>query len=253
LQTFDAPVTMQTGGEAGAVKTIVRELLDRSKEALIRGLDVHLAGKVPSNDEIRLAASDWEYAQANDDALWASESDPHRVRDALSRLRSRPSEAFEESLALALGGSVIAMNTVGECYFWGNGVKRDPSIGESWFRKAYERGSQRALLNYGKALYYRGDFTGAEAVFRRGADQDWTPALCWLASTLWWKPHRPNDEIRRLWEQAVAKGHPTAPWGLGRVLVSGRCGLLAIPRGLRIQFAYLRDTHNTWQDKRRAG
>lgn len=56
---------------------------------------------------------------------------------------------FKAWLPLAEGGDPKAMVNVAYCYVHGEGVDRDVANGETWYRKAAERGDTRAML----ALY----------------------------------------------------------------------------------------------------
>ncbi len=134
-------------------------------------------GDRPSIADIaRRRQQTWEYAEADKQALDA-EPDLEGLAQALALMRSDPEEAVLQLQGLALEGSPRAINAVGEHYYWG---RSGPREGETWFRRAFERGSRRGMINYGKALYFRKDYAGAAAVFRRGADEDWGPALYWF-------------------------------------------------------------------------
>ena len=49
----------------------------------------------------------------------------------------------------AKGGDADAQYQIGDCYFFGLGVKRDTVEGVSWYRKAAEAGQMKAQFNLG--------------------------------------------------------------------------------------------------------
>jgi TPR repeat protein len=209
---------------------------------------------IPTNRQLRSQNELWDYAQVDSGRLWDREVEPERLRAAMRLLRTAPDKAVEELLDLALTGSVVAMNVVGERYYWGRGVAMDERLGETWFRKAFEGGSQRGLLNYGKALRWRGDLVLAEAVFRSGADQDWAPALYWLAVVLTTRSagRQARREARLLLERAAAKGSLAAKWRLSRDMAHGRYGFLEIPRGFRLLYLAAQEMRVAWETGRKA-
>lgn len=215
-------------------------------------LEQRLVVQGPSHKEMRDRVMRWDYAQVDHSALWKAESDPDELRAALQLVRDEPEQGFADLLDLALGGSVIAMTAVGECYYWGRGVTESAAKAETWLSKAFEAGSQRALLTYGKALWSRGELDRAEAVFRRGVEADWPPALYWLAVVLL---HKKDDratrrQARTLLERAAARGSLAAQWKLASDTTRGRFGLFEIPGGLR-QMARLAPEWMAWHDGQR--
>src|SRR5579862_1034176 len=74
--------------------------------------------------ERRRRAEAWDYAQA-DLQPWAAEPDQERLSAALRLWQSAPARAFTELHMLAEQNSPIAINAIGECYYWGNGVATD--------------------------------------------------------------------------------------------------------------------------------
>ena len=178
--------------------------------------------------------SDWDYVQA-DLQSWEAEPDKERLSEALSLSSTEPEHAFSLLYRLAKEGSPIAMNALGENYCWGVVVPVDRIEAERWFERAFDRGSLRGMLNYGKALVRRGEFSWAETVFSVGAAQDWGPALYWLASVEYRRSEgRSLARIRPLLERAVELGSPAAKMLLGNLMMLGRYGLRQVPRGWRL-------------------
>ena len=65
-------------------------------------------------------------------------------------------------------GNSLAMNSLGWCYYRGNGVEQDFVEAVKWFRNAADRGNVRAMNNLGWC-YYRGE----------GVEQDFVEAVKW--------------------------------------------------------------------------
>ena len=172
--------------------------------------------------------------------------------EALALRSTDPVAAFGSLIDLAREGSPIAMNEVGECYYWGRlGVAPDELRAEVWLKKAFEAGSLRSLLTYGKLLAWRGDMVGAEAVFASAAGEDWAPALYWLASTRLKRSSSPETlaGARSLLERAAAQGHPAARWRLGKDMCRGLYGLHNIPRGFGVLAKYAAETLAAWESR----
>jgi TPR repeat protein len=176
--------------------------------------------------------SAWDYDQANQP--WDGEPDEAGLAEALALYWSDPVRSFSLLRPLARDGSPIAMCMVGEGYYWGRGVSVDKAEATEWFRRSFETGYRRGLLNYGKALLWRGDRDGAAAVFQRGADDDWAPALYWLARIrMHSRPFRGVREARLLLERASALGSPAAKRALYAFMAAGFFGLRHMPRGFK--------------------
>ena len=225
--------------------------LEHFVERLFARLDKRLG--LPTSNQMRRDNTAWEYAQANTPALWDAEENPQALRGAMDMRRTDPAAALVFLRDSAEAGSAIAMNQVGEIYFWGDGVEVDQNEGETWFNRAYLAGSQRALLTYGKLLVRRGDLAKAEQVFKAGADAGWLPAIYWLAKIRLdiSQDATAREHARFLLERAAAMGHPTARWRLGKDMTWGRFGLHRIPRGLSILVAYSWDMLSEEERKNR--
>jgi hypothetical protein len=181
----------------------------------------------------------WEYAQA-DAQPWDTELDEEGLIAALKLRNSDPDLALSRLSALALQDSPRAMNAVGERYywgrFWGRDIPRDEVEGMKWLKRAFERGSRRGLLSYGKLMFSKKDYGTAEMVFRRGADDDWAPALYWLART---EVARDKSleavlRVRPYLERAAELGSPMAAGVLGAVMGLGFYGLRHVRQGVRL-------------------
>jgi TPR repeat protein len=182
----------------------------------------------------------WDFKQTNDGDVWNNESGRADIDEALEIWKTDKTLGFQLYLALAEQGSVFCMGKVAYLYWLGIGVSADVERAEFWNRRAFERGSTRAMLEYAKLLAARGDFRGAEAVYEKGAADGWAPAQFWLA---WYRLKRSDTRqmwlrVRPLLESAAAQGSPAAQRELGRALSVGRFGIREIPRGLKLFTAW---------------
>ncbi len=125
------------------------------------------------------------------------------------------------------------MIEIASCYEFGRGVLRDEAEADQWYFRAFEGGSQFAMLKCAKAAASRQDFALCEEILKVGVDQDWPPAVFWLA----WYRHRQSGSratyraIRPLLEKAAKRGHPAARMILGNLMVRGKFGVFRVPQG----------------------
>ena len=190
----------------------------------------------------------WEYEQADLSAAWDHEPDFESLGAALADYEE-VAEAFARLLDLASTGSVVAMTAVGEAYYWGSGTPVDPTEAEKWLRKAFELGSRRGLLSYGRVLYRRHDLLAAEQVFRNGADAGWPEAKYRLADVMARRApakSRPA-EFWTLLEEAADAGHPFAREWCGAAMARGLYGMDRAWSGFRLLWAALRDVRAAWE------
>jgi len=150
--------------------------------------------------------------------------------------RSDPEAAFPQFLGLAERGSVWSMLCVGWMYMVGVGVAADATLGEHWYRLAFEGGCQRAQLDLGKFYGSRADFDAYEKIFEVDVAEHWAPAMYYRAMLKLAQPktRARREEARVLLEAASALGDVGAQWALGRMMARGRFGLRRIRRGFRL-------------------
>jgi TPR repeat protein len=192
--------------------------------------------EAPACDELNQYFSDWDYAHANDQAMDAAETNWDRVREAYSLQDSDPEQAFDMFLALAEQGSVRGMIYVGWQY---DNVRADTRKAEYWYRRAFEVGSEHALLSLAQLLYQRGAFDLYEDVCRASAENGWAPAMHRLAHVRLKraKDRRTLSEVRDLLERAAQQNCPGAQYLLAQLLMRGRFGLREISRGTDLAVA----------------
>ena len=199
---------------------------------------------LPSPEARRKLLRDWDYAQIDDWKVLSADPNKDSAIAAASLHASAPEEAFHALLGLAEEGSVWSMLWVAWCYHTGQGVLSDMAQSEAWFRRAFEGGSERGLLEYGKLQWSRGDLEKCEATFSVGAANGWAPAQYWLARVRVRKSRTRATlrEVRSLLENAIAKGSPAAKSFLGYFLGRGEYGLRAIPSGFKLAWQFVTET-----------
>lgn len=194
----------------------------------------------PHSADLLKYERNWDYDQANRQPRDA-EPDRDRLTAALTLVPTEPARAFAELLALSDAGSLVATNAVGERYYWGIVAPKDREEGERWFKRAFELGSRRGLLNYGLALFRRHAYAEAAAVFGQGAADDWAPALYWLARLQ--VPQlgllKGVRRARPMLERAAELGSPAAKGRLAALMSAGFLGLKRISEGIRMMNEYM--------------
>ena len=176
----------------------------------------------------------WDRASANKDELQARESDMEPIWQAVKFAETSDiSSALGIWRDLAAKGSVWSMIEIGRCYEYGYGVEQDQAEAEIWYKQAFAGGSQLAMLKCAKAAASRGQLAACEEILKPGVDQDWTPAIFWLA---WYRYKRSNNwatcrDILPQLQKAARRGHPAAQMILANFMVRGLFGWWRIPVG----------------------
>lgn len=180
----------------------------------------------------------WEWANSNRDELWWSDSDRNRMltEEAYVLRESDPEAAFGMLLEAAEAGSAWAMESLARHYHTGTVVAADYDQAADYYHRAICAGSWMATIAYARLLAEHGDIDESEAVLEDGVRQDFVPAYFWLARLRYDRsPTRATcREIRPLLDYAAKRGHPDAQETLGRLMMKGKYGILAIPRGIRL-------------------
>jgi hypothetical protein len=180
----------------------------------------------------------WERAHSNDDELWWRDSDRNRalMEEVQACQNADPEAAFRMLLEAAEAGSARALESVGWHYASGTVVAADFDQAAVYYHRAIGAGSWMATIAYARLLAKHGHFEESENVLRDGVRLDFVPAYFWLA---WLRYDRSPTratcrEIRPLLDYAAEQGHPGAKQTLGRLMVKGKFGIRAIPRGLKL-------------------
>jgi TPR repeat protein len=196
----------------------------------------------------------WELAQTNDWSLLEADPLKDEVTAAIRRREEAPGEGFTPLLDLANRGSLYSMNYVAWCYAVGAGVTKDWDQAQDWYRRSFEGGSDRGLLEYGAYLVSKGQFGEAEKVYETGWQRGFVPAVYRLIRNRL-KPTLPLAE-RLAWkpslEWAAEAGHPAARYMLSKYLFRGWFGVTGVPRGVKLVYAHLAAVVRGDEDRPRA-
>lgn len=186
-------------------------------------------------DLVLYKSYEWEWIHSNQDSLEEYEPDLSRI-DVAGELYNSGNilESLQIYFELAGKGSIWSMYEIGQYYEYGRGVSIDSTEAEKWFKMAFANGSQPGMLRCAHAAASRQDFTACEDILKVGVDQDWAPAIFWLA---WYKLAQSTDKatyqaILPSLRKAANYGHPAAKLYLGNFMVRGKFGVLWIPLGL---------------------
>lgn len=177
---------------------------------------------------------EWDEKEASNHETEDCEYDFDRLCQAVDFYNSNDiPNAIEIWLDLAEKGSALSMLELGRCYEFGRGVTLDRVEAEKWYEKAFQKGSQSAMLKCADAAASRNEFSSCEAILQGGIDQDWTPAIFWMA---WYRHKRSADSatyrsIFPMLRKAAGRGHPAANFFLTNYMVRGKFGIVWIPLG----------------------
>ncbi len=168
--------------------------------------------------------------------IWANEPDLERLRAANAVLGSDPRHALTIFQDLEKRGSIMSLVYIGHMFENGLGVKQDLSASERYYRRAYEGGSTSGLFSLGAVYWKSGDYVRAEQMFLRGSERRDPRSLYWLACIYLNKTidNGRYEKAATLLEQAYSMGHIQSGRRLGRLLMTGRFGLLRKLMGLRL-------------------
>jgi TPR repeat protein len=168
----------------------------------------------------------------DDDELLDSEQDP----DGLYRAQAILSTDFQQARAtleeFADRGSVMAMIYLGFGYSQRGPEGREDA--KKWYRMAYERGSSTGLFSLATIVYGEGDVDEAEKLWTDGASKNDGPSMFCLAIIYRDNPSAVStySQVRDLLERAHALEHLRATSCLSKMLMTGKFGLMNIPRGV---------------------
>jgi TPR repeat protein len=193
----------------------------------------------------------WFDTQANNVAIMEREADPAAIHRAYDLLKTDPAESFRQFLALAEGGSVWSMAHVGNLFEYGPGIALDLVQAENWYLRAYQAGSDYALIWLGDLYQKSRRYRQAQAVFRTGVERSFVPAMFRLAWSYWNSPDWPQkrDEAMALLERGAAAGDLSAKRFLAAAMTRGRFGLRHIPDGIRLLLSVAEEMANLGKDE----
>lgn len=187
-------------------------------------------------DEFWERSDAWEREHSNENELLSEESDRNweLIQQASAIDESDPAASFQLYLKAAEDGSAWAMEAVGWRYWTGTGVPADSDRAQNFYRRAIARGSLMAAIYCARLLAETQLHDECEQALQEGVGLRFTPAYFWLARSRYdrFRTHQVAQEIRPLLEYAAREGHPGAASMLTRLMVTGKFGLRAIPKGL---------------------
>jgi TPR repeat protein len=166
---------------------------------------------------------------------WDAEPDLERLERLNKTLDQSPAEAVPELEELVAQGSAVGALYLGSYYLAERKDKlSDEAKAAFWYEKAHVRGIGQASYMLGRLRYRKKDFNGAFEVFRVGADRLYLPAMYRTAKMYQDGEGVPADfaECVRLLQLAEAEGHIFSRRDLAGLMVAGKLGPAAIPRGV---------------------
>ena len=116
---------------------------------------------------------------------------------------------FLEAKAKAEAGDAVAQSILGDCYYFGEGVREDEAEAAKWYRKAADQGDVRAQFSLG-VMYAKGrgvpkDEAEAMKWYRQAADQGYAQAQVNLGQMYANGEGVPKDEGEALkWNRKAA-------------------------------------------------
>jgi TPR repeat protein len=193
----------------------------------------------------------WFDTQTNNVAIMEREADPAAIHHAYDLLKTDPAESFRQFLALAEGGSVWSMASVGNRFEHGLGIAPDLAQAENWYLRAYQAGSDYALIWLGDLYQKSKRYEQAQAVFRTGVERGFVPAMFRLAWSYWNSPDWPQrrDEAMALLERSAAAGDLSAKRFLAVAMMRGGFGLRHIPNGIRLLLSVAEEMADLGKDE----
>jgi len=138
---------------------------------------------------------------------------------------------------------VWSMAAAGHLFENGTGIARDLAQAEHWYLRAFDAGSDYALIWLGSLYQNSNRQAEAQGIFRTGVERGFVPALFYLAWSYWnsadWSRRR--DEALALLERGSAAGDLSAKRFLANAMMRGRFGLGHIPAGFRLALSVAED------------
>lgn len=91
-------------------------------------------------------------------------------------------EGFRYTKKAAEGGEPTAMGNLANCYYYGNGTKKDRRLAKEWYGRASEAGMDSSTTQLGVMYHEDGNDDKAFALFKEAADRGFPEAMGWLAA-----------------------------------------------------------------------
>ncbi len=91
-------------------------------------------------------------------------------------------EGFRYTKKVAEGGEPTAMGNLANCYYYGNGTKKDRRLAKEWYGRASDAGMDSSTTQLGVMYHEDGNDDKAFALFKEAADRGFPEAMGWLAA-----------------------------------------------------------------------
>ena len=165
---------------------------------------------------------------------WSAEPDLEQLERIQQTFSKSPEAATPDLLALTARGSALAPLYLGNYHVTERqGKAADEMQAAFWYKIAHERGIGQASYMLGRLLHRKQDSKGAFDAFKTGAERGYLPAMYRAA-----KMHQDADgtemnfdEAIRLLRLAEAEGHIFSRRDLAGLMIAGKLGKAAIPKG----------------------
>lgn len=91
-------------------------------------------------------------------------------------------EGFRYTKKAAEGGEPTAMGNLANCYYYGNGTKKDRRLAKEWYGRSSDAGMDSSTTQLGVMYHEDGNDDKAFALFKEAADRGFPEAMGWLAA-----------------------------------------------------------------------
>lgn len=91
-------------------------------------------------------------------------------------------EGFRYTKKAAEGGEPTAMGNLANCYYYGNGTKKDRRLAKEWYGRASDAGMDSSTTQLGVMYHEDGNDDKAFALFKEAAERGFPEAMGWLAA-----------------------------------------------------------------------
>ena len=164
-----------------------------------------------------------------------SASEAYRVADTLMA-EKRFSEALNVYSGLASDGDTWAQCQVGWMHQEGVGVPKNSTLALQWFERAASLGSAQGTFYCGRVAAEQSRWDEAIKAFRRGAENEYGPALLWLG-LIFIRGYGVEADLKKglsFLERSAETGNYYARRELAMRMIKGKLGLRKIPAGLAL-------------------
>lgn len=96
--------------------------------------------------------------------------------------RGSKKEGFRYTKKAAEGGEPTAMGNLANCYYYGNGTKKDRRLAKEWYGRASDAGMDSSTTQLGVMYHEDGNDDKAFALFKEAAERGFPEAMGWLAA-----------------------------------------------------------------------